>query len=444
MFPLTRPVRQGVATAALFLLTVVPTALVGVHAWRINRPGHIRDVEIELGRQLGIQVTLEGVRYPRPGEIVYRGLVLRHEEPRGKGLTEIARADVVRAIRGAHDLTLHAENLRLRGDSPKQTLEHLGSLIQRSSALPFERLNLAATRCQLDLGSENLTFSVQGVAGEFVANSASPTLRVAYRLAEPGVGTQCELMLSRNRLADPVRTTMELKTLEGAPLPGRVLDVFFDTARWLGPRARVEGTLMLDQTGTKDWEGQFRGNLLDVDLATLVGEKFPRHRLAGLARVALQTARWGNRSGHGPGWIEARGALIASQGIIGVDLVNALAREMRFRLSPRMARLDSRRTELDFQSLGVAFDMRADGEIHLAGALGREFTPETVLVSASVPLVYAPSGAASVHGLIKTLFPVADVSPGVLVPLTPQSRVLLCLPVAPEPASKAGRTLGAN
>jgi hypothetical protein len=444
MFPLTRPFRQGLATAALFVFTVVPTALVGIHAWRINRPSHIRDVEIELGRQLGIQVSLEGVRYPRPGEVVYRGIVLRHEEPRGKGLTEIARADVVRAIRGVHELTLHAENLKLRGDSPKQALEHLGSLIQRSSALPFDRLNLAATSCQLDLGCESLTFSVQGVAGEFVADGARPTLRVAYRLAETGVGTHCELMVSRDRTADPARTTIELKTLEGVPLPGRVLDVFFDTARWLGPRARVEGTLILDQTGTKDWEGQFTGNLLDVDLATLVGEKFPRHHLAGLARVAVKQARWGDRPGQGPGWIEAGGALIASQGIIGVDLVNALAREMRFRLSPRMARLDSRRTDLDFQSLGVAFDMRADGEIHLAGALGQEFTPETVLVGASVPLVFAPTGAASVHGLIKTLFPAADSPPGVLVPLTSQSRVLLCLPVAPEAASKTGRTLGAN
>ena len=190
---------------------------------------------------------------------MYRGIVLRHEEPRGKGLTEIARADVVRAVRGARELTLHAENLRLRGDSPRQALEHLGSLIQRSSALPFERLNLAATACQLDLGSESLTFSVQGVAGEFVADGARPTLRVAYRLAGTGVGTHCELMVSRDRSADPVRTSIELKTLEGVPLPGRVLDVFFDTARWLGPRARVEGTLLLDQIGTKDWEGNSRG-----------------------------------------------------------------------------------------------------------------------------------------------------------------------------------------
>ncbi len=66
MFPLTRPIRQGLATTALVLPTVLPTLLVGLYAWRINRPGHIRDVEIELGRQLGLQVTLEAVRYPGP------------------------------------------------------------------------------------------------------------------------------------------------------------------------------------------------------------------------------------------------------------------------------------------------------------------------------------------------------------------------------------------
>src|SRR3954453_7345913 len=86
MFPLTRPFRQALATLALVVLTVVPTGFVAVMAWRINRPGHVRDVEIELGRQIGLQVPLEDFRYPRPGEVVYRGIVLRQEEPRGRGL----------------------------------------------------------------------------------------------------------------------------------------------------------------------------------------------------------------------------------------------------------------------------------------------------------------------------------------------------------------------
>jgi hypothetical protein len=73
MVPVNRPMRQALATLALFLSTVVPTAWIAAIAWRINRPGHIRDVEIELGGRLGLQVTLQGVRYPRPGKVVYRG-----------------------------------------------------------------------------------------------------------------------------------------------------------------------------------------------------------------------------------------------------------------------------------------------------------------------------------------------------------------------------------
>ena len=49
MFPLTRPMRQTLATIALVGLTVIPTGVVATIAWRINRPGHVRDVEIELG-----------------------------------------------------------------------------------------------------------------------------------------------------------------------------------------------------------------------------------------------------------------------------------------------------------------------------------------------------------------------------------------------------------
>ena len=426
------------------MFTVLPTALVAMYAWRINRPGHIRDVEIELGRQLGLQVTLEAVRYPRPGEVVYQGIVLRQEEPRGKGLTEIARAELVRLVRSERELTLHAENLKLSGESPKQAMAQVEALIQRLGALPFDRLHLAAPSCDVELDREALRYSLQDLAGEFLADRSNPTLRVAYRLADPGAGTRCELTLNRDRTTDLARTILVLKTLEGPPLPARVLDVFFDSADWLGPKAKVDGTLSLSQIGAADWEADFQGNLIDVDFSTLVGRRFPRHHLSGNARVALQSARWGDRPGQGTGWREARGELIASTGSIGVDFLNALAREMKFRLLPRLTRLDPRKTEVEFRSMGIAFEMQASGEIRLTGALGNEFSPETVLVSATAPLALAPTGTASIHGLIKTLFPVADAPPGVMVPLTSESRVLLCLPVAPEIAAKSGRTLGGN
>ena len=444
MFPLTRPVRQGLATVLLVCFTVVPTALVALYAWRINRPGHIRDVEIELGRQLGLQVTLDGVRYPRPGEVIYQKIVLRQEEPRRKELTEIARAGRVRLVRSDRELTLHAEGLKLSGESPQETLAQVGALIQRSGAIPFERIHLAAERCEVDLAREGLHYQVQDVAGEFLADRSQPTLRVAYRLYDARGATRCELTLQRDRLAEPVSTSLVLKTLPGHLLPARVFDVFFDTALWLGPRATVDGTLSLAQAGAGEWEADFQGNLVDIDLANLVGRRFPRHHLSGNARVTVTKAHWGDRSGQGRGWREAKGELVAGQGTIGIALLGALAREMKFRLSPRVTRADSQKTEVEYRALGIAFDMQSNGEIHLAGALGNEFSPDTVLAGPTAPWAFAPTGTASVHGLIKTLFPVADSSPGVMVPLTRESRVLLFLPASNESPAATARTLDGN
>src|SRR5262249_54826516 len=157
----------------------------------------------------------EAVAYPRPGEVVYRGIVLRHDEPRGKGLAEIARADLVRMVRADHELTVQAENLTLRAEGPKQALAQVGSFIQRSGVLPYQRINVSAPNCRLDLGQEDLEFSVQEVVGEFVADHTNPMLRVAYRLAELGTGTHCELILNRDRSINPVPMTLMLKTREG-------------------------------------------------------------------------------------------------------------------------------------------------------------------------------------------------------------------------------------
>jgi hypothetical protein len=459
MFPLNRPSRQGLATLALFLLTVVPTIWIAATAWRINRPGHIRDVEIELGRQLGLQVTLRDVRYPRPGDVVYRGIVLRQEEARSGGLAEIARADEVRLQRVDRELTIQLENPRVRGESPGLALAQVGALMQRSGLIPFERINVTSASCQLDLGRDDLRFSPREIAGEFLVDPAMPTVRLAYRMpgaatgtisrdvggrGQVAIGTHCELTLTRDRRTEPLVTSIVIKTVEGLPLPARVLNAFFNAEDWLGANATVEGTLSLRQSGTKDWEAEFEGSLHEIELGKVVGRRFPLHRLAGRARVTIPRARWGQRPDQRPGWVEVKGELLAGPGSVGVDLLHALAREMKFRLSPRLSNLDPRKIEIEFRALGLAFDMQPNGEIHLSGALGSESPPEAVLDGATYPLVSAPRGAASVHGLIKTLFPVADANPGVLVPLTPESSVLLALPVPPTPLAKTRRTVDGN
>ena len=444
MFPLTRPMRQTVATIALVGLTVVPTGVVATIAWRINRPGHVRDVEIELGRQLGLQVTLEGVRYPKPGEVVYQGITLRQEEPRRKGLIEIGRADQARLQRADRDLIVNLENPRLSADSPKLALGQLAAVLQRSGQIPFERVHVTAGSCQLDLGHESLRVSVRDVAGELVVDPLAPSLKLTYRFSGEGAGTRCELAGTRDRRTEQIETSVALSTVEGPPLPARVLNVFFDAADWLGSSAKFEGTLHLHQAGSRDWEADYRGELHDVDLAKLVGRRFPRHRLNGRARVAIKEAKWGQRPTQGWGWLEAKGELAAGQGSIGIDLIDALAREMKFRRSPRLVNLDARKTDVDFRALGLSFAIESGGEIQIGGALGAEFSPDAVIAGATTSLLSAPEGTASVHGLIKTLFPISQASSGVMVPLTAESQLLLSLPVPPGSVNTTRQTVDGN
>jgi len=444
MFPVTRPVRQGLATLAVVALTIAPTGYVGVLAWRINRPGHVRDVEIELGRQLGLQVTLQAVRYPRPTEVIYEGVVIRQDEPRGRSLTEIARADRLRIERVDRELTLQLENLHLRGESPRTALDSLGTLLQRSGQLPFEKFNLSAAACQIELGLPGLSFGLTDLAGEFQADPAVPTCRFAFRFPGENAGTRCETTLTRDRRADPPQTSLVFRTVEGVPLPARVLDCFFDSRDWLGNDAKLEGTLRLRKSGSQDWEAEFQGDLHDVNLRNLVGKRFPRHLLTGRARLALQSARWALRPSQGMGWVAVKGELSAGQGTIGMNLLAALAREMKFRLSPRLANLDPRKTEVDFRAMGLSFAIEPNGEIQIAGALGAEFAPDAVLAGATTSLLSAPLGAASVHGLIKTLFPSSHENPDVLIPLTAESQVLLSLPVPAEAAATARQRVDGN
>jgi hypothetical protein len=445
MFPVTRPLRQAVSTILLLILTVLPTLAIGTIAWRINQPGHVRDVEVELGRKLGMHVSLDQIEYPTPGAVVYEGLVLRAQEPRGKGFAEIGRADSVRLNQTDRELTILLENPRLHAASPGEGMALLEMIIQRSISIPFERVGVSAPACQLDLGRDDLQFKFVDMAGEFLADPAAPTLKIAYGVPGSGKGSRCEVMLTRDRRTEPFETSLLFKTVEGSPLPARMLNVLFDAEDWLGAEAKVSGMLDLRQAGSNDWRATFQGEMLDVDLARLVNRRFPRHRLTGRARIAVENAAWGQRpSGQGPGWVLVKGQLSASQGSIGLDLFEALAREMKFRLGARKPHVDVRKPEVEFRSLGFTFAMQSNGEIQINGALGHEFPPDAVLASSSTTLLSAPQGMANVHSLIKTLFPTTANNSGVMIPLTAESQVLLSLPLPAGADSKARPTLDAN
>ena len=441
MLTLNRPRRQALATLALLGFTVAPTAYVARLAWRANRPAHVREVEAEIGRRLGLRVAIASARHPRPGEDVLGEVVLRQEQGRGATGLEVARARSVRVRRLDGGMSLEAEGLRVRGESPSRAVAEANALLGRVGAeAASSKLSLSAPDCEVDLGRDGPRYRLKNVYGVLPVDLSAPDLSLSYLVPGERGDTRCELTLRRDRTGDRARTTLEFRNLEGPPPSARVLGPFFDATAWLGEAARLDGRLTLRQDGSAGWEAEFVGRLLDVDLASLVGRRFPDQRLTGRAVVEIASARWADRPGaQGFGWVEARGTIATGPGTIGAGLLRALKSEMSFRVqAPPLVPTG----DVPFQHLGLAFAMTDDGEIRLDGHLGPGYPPDAVVVDARklTPIASAPEGVANVRGLIRTLFPTDDDQADVLVPDTPESRLLRYLP-APPTIARSGDLL---
>jgi hypothetical protein len=445
MFALSRPHRQILCTLALVAFAVLPTGYVAITAWRVNQPSHVRAVEDELSRRIGLHVSLEGVRYPRPGSVIYRGAVVSHEEPRQKASTppELARAESILLRRDGREFTLIVDGLRLHSPSPRQAIAQINTLLSRASSSEFDRVNLSARTCTIDLGGKAAQYSVQDVAATCQTARGGSTVSASYKVVDGDSASRCELAVVRERRADAVRTTLTFQTVEGVPVSARVLDLFFGSEQWLGRDARVEGELVLSQSGTADWEAKFRGALIDVDLGALVGHLAPQHRMAGLARIRLESAHWADQPGRGSGWTDARGDVLAGPGRIGPDLLRALQAQLKFRVSDKV---DFPRRDCEFQSLGLAFALTRDGELRFAGALGAESAPGAVIIQDQRvrPLLSAPEGVATVAGLIRTLVPQSASRPELLVPASFESQVIQRYLPAPSSRRDVPPALHAN
>lgn len=438
MLTLSRPHRQVLFTLGIVVATMAPTAIVAVTAWQVNRPGHRHDVEASLGRQLGLKVTLDGVRYPRPGEVVYTGLALLQREPRREThFAEVARAARLKVSKEGRRLVLRAEGLAVAAEGPRQAMEQVGELLSRAAAdETWERVALSADACTVDLG-DGLSYDLADLAGSFRVEAGAPTVEASYRIATPeGAAPRCELVLVRDRRGDEPETTLALRTAnDGLPLPARVLDPFFSTESWIGPEARVMGELLLSRTGAGDWKASFSGELIDVDLGTLVGRRVPEHQLDGLARLVVESARWGPRPvGPGSGWLSASGELRAGPGAVSPGLLRALQAEMHFDLAEAFQiRTVSGGNEpaVAFRDLGFRFAIEPDGSVDLDGALGDAYLPGVVMTEPDglEPIAYAPSEGSDLIGLRRTLAP----SDPVLVPADPALDFLDFLPQGGPP-----------
>jgi hypothetical protein len=439
MFALTRPHRHIAATLALITFAMAPTVYVVWTAWRVKQPGHIREVEAELSRAIGLHVSLAGVRYPRPGTIVLSRVAIGQDEPPVKGREgrALATARVVRLRRDGRELSLDIDGLVLRGSSPRHAIALASAMLPLANDSGLDRISLAARECAVDVGAGIPPYSLRDLAGMLEPSRSRPTATASFKVEQQGTRPRCELSLARERRGEANKTYLTLKTMDGEPVTARVLEPFFASHEWLGRDARVDGELRLSQIGAADWDAQFRGSLLDVDLATLVGRLSPGQRLGGRARITFQSARWADQP-RGAGWLDARGELIAGPGQVGSELLRALQGRLHFRLDRRIDL--HRATPWSFQALGLAFELSHSGELRLEGALGGEFVPGAVIVQDQRvnPLASAPEGTATVASLIRALVSGDDSQPDQLIPASYESQALQRYLPAP-PSREAGR-----
>lgn len=417
----TRPYRRIAATMALIGLAVAPTAYVGWTALAIRQPAHVRQVEAEIGRTLGLSVRLDSVRYPRPGEAIYEGVSIRHREPRSEAHAEVAHADRLVVSQGQRELRLRADGLRLSGDGPRQVLEQVAGWIKLDGVgqSGWDRVTLLAATCRVELGGPALAFQVKDLAGTYQADRGAPTFSASCRVVDGSASTRCELTLTRDRQGASVRNLLTVATREGPPLSGRALRPFFDASGWLGDRASVTGELALRQREGHEWEAEFQGELGSVDLNSLIGRRFGEHRMAGLARVSIGRARWGDRGSLGFGWIDADGTIAVGSGSISRSLLDAIGRQLRFRTPDSIAAIGP---DLRFEALAMGFSIAEDGGLKISGELGPDYPRDAVLADSRRILASSPREPGDVRGLVNALFSETAGTPDLLVPSTAESQ----------------------
>jgi hypothetical protein len=415
---LTRPRRQIAATFALALFTIAPTVTIAWTVRGLGQPAHLREVEAEIGRRLGVLVKVESATHPRPDVDVLRNVSLRLHDSAD---SEIARADCLRISRSSGEMNMKVDSLQVRGDGASDALNQTLSFLRRMASSAESRISLVADRCEVRLGKRVET--LREMAAIVDVDRSTPSMSASYLLDDDqGHLSRCELAISCQ--AGGI-TRVTLRTMDG-PVLARVLSPFFDVESWLGASARLDGTLTLTRKMAGSWDSEFRGELFAIDLSSVVGRRFAGHRLTGLGRLKIETAKWAERpGGQGPGWVEARGTLSAGPGSISTGLLEALKSRMQFRLD---SNIEPGRTDIDYQGLGLLFAMNSDGELALRGGLGAEYAPDAVLVHGhhGLPLARSPAGAANVRGLWNTLIPT---SPGTLAPVVPEMHSLGALPL---------------
>jgi hypothetical protein len=402
-------------------------------------PWTASDEAKSLGRQLGLEVRLAGLKNLRPGVVLYEDFELADPEIgqclfRSRLLTVEWKTIADGPGGGKPVIVLSASQPEIETAGLRQ----LGGLLQRAmqgqTGRPAANLRVSARELTLRAGKNSQTFT--GVEGSLDNPPGGVQAIVSFRI--PGIDMQepVKIRAVRNRQTSPPASGFELSTGDGC-LPCDLLAAGLPELGTLGSRCRFRGYIWANQDSgsqtSDNWSGEVTGQLLGVDLDRLVTDHFP-HKLSGAADVTIQTARFSH------GRLEqATGTVMAGPGVVSRSLLQAAVKHLQFTSG---ADLDLLGDQVPYDRM--ALDLFLDGGgLRIAGQCSSA-NSGIVMTDHRLCLLAAPdTRSRPVAAFIQTLVPESMVQ----VPATDQTDWLVAhlpLPPAVAPQTREATAPSAN
>jgi hypothetical protein len=427
MFRLHDKTRRRFCLAGFFLFSIAPA--LGAAAWCAMRhmPWKVQDEAKSLGRQLGLEVRLSGLKNLRPGVVLYEDFELADPETgqcllRSRLLTIDWKTIIDGPGGGKPVIVLSASQPEIETAGLRQ----LGDLFQRAmqgqTGRPAANLQFLAGELTLRAGAHSQTFT--GVEGGFENPTGGVQAIVSFRIPGINMPEPVKIRAVRDRRTNPPANWFELSTGDGE-LPCDLLAAGLPELGTLGSRCRFRGYIGIHQEpgerSIDKWSGVVAGQLLGVDLDRLVTDHFP-HKLSGAADVTIKTARFSR------GRLEqAAGTMTGGPGIVSRSLLLSAVNHLQFTSGADLGLLGDQ-VPYDHMALDLFMDARG---LRIGGQCFQAASG-IVMTDHRLCLLAVPEAASqTVAAFIQTLVPESMVQ----VPATDQTDWLVAhLPMPPAVA----------
>ncbi|MEN6557705.1 MAG: hypothetical protein ABFC54_05960 [Thermoguttaceae bacterium] len=352
MFRLRDATRRRIGVAGFFVLGAAPALVIGVWCAARHAPNQAQTAATELGRRLGLNVTVGDLQYPRPGVVRYHRVEAADPET-GRSLFRCRRLEIAegrrRDARGQWRDTRTVTLLQpeLQASALEPIGRRLRSAMDGSTGSLDVDVRWSAAELTLRADSESQTFC--DVAGTLETLPGGVQMQMDFHLAGAKAPEPARIRIVRNRQVSPPASGFELYT-GGGPLPCSVLGLALAELKTLGPRCQFSGGVWANEMAG-GWQGEVTGRLLDLDVGRLVSDYFP-DRLTGVGEAAIQTARF--RGGR----LEA-GRITVSAGPGAID--RSLIRAVVDRLGLVSEGTLSEQTQASYQQLAFSATLDAQG-----------------------------------------------------------------------------------